>query len=158
MLTEQEKRSERYEFAFGCVLVLASICCIVIGSMSQAEVCAQVPFHEPEDDSYWPASYRNGKHLDPLREPDEDCPGERIVRAWTKTRDAKAGVWNDIQPRLPPPNVNVLVWCERGVVIGYHNGLGDWYCEPLEEEPKPWRLKIKEPTHWCPIPDPPGPC
>lgn len=64
-------------------------------------------------------------------------------------------VWNTPSLAMPQPNINVLLWCDQGLVIGYHNGCGDWRMAPIEEEPRPWRLSATNVTHWAALPEPP---
>lgn len=64
-------------------------------------------------------------------------------------------LWNTPALAMPQPNIDVLLWCDQGVVIGYHNGCGDWRLSPIEEEPRPWRLSATNVTHWAELPEPP---
>lgn len=69
---------------------------------------------------------------------------------------SRGAVWNTPSLAMPQPNIDVLLWCDQGVVIGYHNGCGDWRLAPIEEEPRPWRLAATNVTHWMPLPEPPS--
>jgi hypothetical protein len=64
--------------------------------------------------------------------------------------------WIAIELAKPPTNVNVLLWCDQGRVIGYHNGLGDWRLQPIEEELNPERLRATNVTHWAELLSPPN--
>jgi hypothetical protein len=69
--------------------------------------------------------------------------------------EIKAGVWIKVTEAVPPPQIDALLWCDQGIVIGYHNGFGNWYLAPIEEEPWPWRLVAENVTHWMVLPDDP---
>ena len=64
-------------------------------------------------------------------------------------------VWITPAVAMPQPNIDALLWCDQGIVIGYHNGCGDWRLAPIEEEPRPWRLSATNVTHWAELPEPP---
>lgn len=73
----------------------------------------------------------------------------------------EVNTWNVVpptppKPYLPDPYNRVLVHCERGYVIGYHNGDGNWYCVPLDNNTPPARLVILEPKHWMRLPEVPA--